>query len=301
MKNINKLITETYNPKSVNLDNMSVSEILMLMNEEDSLIPKAISQVLPEVEKVVYAVNEAFHKGGRLFYVGAGTSGRIGLLDAVECPPTFSTPYEKVQAILAGGEKAMMVAVEGAEDDMNLGRQDLMDRNISSVDVVVGIAASGRTPYVKGALKYAQDIGATTVSLTSNPNAEISEYATIKIEVVTGPEVLTGSTRLKAATAHKMILNMISTASMVKQGKAYKNLMVDVHATNYKLRERAKTIVCEATGVSYETAENVLLETNFSVKPAIVMLLANVSFEEALRRLERTKGFVKEAIKIKNE
>lgn len=296
MNKINKLITESYNPKSENLDNMPVIEILKLMNEEDMNIPKAISDVLPEIEQAVEAVNDSFNNGGRLFYIGAGTSGRIGLLDAVECPPTFSTPYEKVQAILAGGEKAMMIAVEGAEDDYDLGQLDLKERGLKSTDVVVGIAASGRTPYVKGALKYAQEIGATTISLTSNKNAEISEYAKIKIEVETGPEVLTGSTRLKAATAHKMVLNMISTASMVKQGKVYKNLMVDVHATNYKLRERAKTIVCEATGVSYDVAEKVLLETDFSVKPAIVMLLADVSFEEAKTLLDQHQGFVKKAI-----
>ncbi|MGM8215095.1 N-acetylmuramic acid 6-phosphate etherase [Bacillaceae bacterium W0354] len=296
MDKINKLMTETYHPKSMNLDNMSVREILTLMNEDDMLIPRAISTVLSEVEKTVHAVNEAFNQGGRLFYVGAGTSGRIGLLDAVECPPTFGTPHEKVQAILAGGEKAMVHAIEGAEDDLELGKKDLAERHLNSTDVVIGIAASGRTPYVKGALQYAQEVGATAVSLTSNRQAEISKFAHIAIEVETGPEVLTGSTRLKAATAHKMILNMISTASMIQQGKAYKNLMVDVHATNYKLRERAKTIVCEATNVSYEEAEKVLNETDYSVKPAIVMLLANVNFEEAKDLLEKCNGFVKDAI-----
>ncbi|MFD2639031.1 N-acetylmuramic acid 6-phosphate etherase [Piscibacillus salipiscarius] len=296
MKKLTKLTTETHNPKSKQLDQMSTDSILQLMNEEDLLIPKAINKVLPEIEETVEAVYHSFINEGRLFYVGAGTSGRIGLLDAVECPPTFSTLPEKVQAIIAGGMDALMVAVEGAEDDFDLGVHDLKEHGITENDVVIGIAASGRTPYVKGALSYAQKIGAKAISLSSNEGSEISEYADIAIEVITGPEILTGSTRLKAATAHKMILNMVSTASMVKYGKVYQNLMVDVNATNYKLKERCKKIVHEATNVSYEEAEEVLLKTGFKVKPAIVMILANVDYSQAKLLLEQSQGFVREAI-----
>jgi N-acetylmuramic acid 6-phosphate etherase len=297
MDNLTKLTTEMYNPKSTNLDQMSTNEILKLMNEEDFLVPKAIQQVLPEVERVIEAVCKSIQAGGRLFYTGAGTSGRIGLLDAVECPPTFSTDASLIQAVLAGGNNALMVAVEGAEDDEQLGKKEMKARVLTEKDVVIGIAASGRTPFVKGALQYAKSIGAIAVSLTSNKNAEISIDVDIAIEVETGPEILTGSTRLKAATAHKMILNMISTASMIKMGKVYQNLMVDVNASNYKLRERAKKIVCEATGVDHVVARRVLSETNFAVKPAIVMLLAEASFEEALCLLDNAKGFVRDAIK----
>ncbi|WP_091773982.1 N-acetylmuramic acid 6-phosphate etherase [Piscibacillus halophilus] len=297
MERLTKLMTETYNPKSKELDQLTTDRILQLMNEEDMLIPKAISKVLPEIEETVEVVYQSFINNGRLFYVGAGTSGRIGLLDAVECPPTFSTSSEMIQAVIAGGSDAMMVAVEGAEDNEDLAVRDLKERQLSEDDVVIGIAASGRTPYVKGALKYAQMVGAKAVSLSSNEESEISHYADIAIEVITGPEVLTGSTRLKAATAHKMILNMISTASMVKCGKVYQNLMVDVNATNYKLKERCKKIVREATQVSYDEAEKVLQETDYKVKPAIVMILANVDYEQANLLLEQSKGFVREAIR----
>ncbi|PKR77955.1 N-acetylmuramic acid 6-phosphate etherase [Halalkalibacillus sediminis] len=299
MDRLTKLTTESQNSKSLNLDMMTTEEMLQLMNEEDQSVPFAINESLPEIVKTVDFVYESFMNEGRLFYVGAGTSGRIGLLDAVECPPTFSTSSEKVQALLAGGPGAMMVAVEGAEDDEDLGAQDLKDKNLTSDDVVIGIAASGRTPYVKGALKYARSIGAKAVSLSSNKDSEISESADVAIEIVTGPEVLTGSTRLKAATAHKMVLNMISTASMVKYGKVYQNLMVDVSASNFKLRERAKKIVCEATGTTYEEAEQVLEQTDCEVKPAIVMILAEVDFQTARELLEKADGFVREAIKNK--
>lgn len=300
MSSLTKLVTETHNPRSMNLDQMSAGEILNLMNEENFSIPQAINKVMPEIEKAVEAVRQAFMEGGRLFYIGAGTSGRLGLLDAVECPPTFSTDAKIVQAVLAGGNGALLTAVEGAEDDELLGEEDLKKKELTNLDVVIGIAASGRTPYVKGALRYARSLGATAISLTSNPDSEISAFADIPIEVVTGPEILTGSTRLKAATAHKMILNMISTTSMVKMGKAYKNLMVDVNASNYKLRERANKIVQEATGVGYDSAETVLQETGYAVKPAIVMLLADATFQEALQLLDDAKGFVRKAIQ-KNE
>ena len=215
MDMLTKLTTERQNQKSLQLDQMPVREILQLMNEEDRLVADAVAKELPSIEQVIEKVCESFQNGGRLFYVGAGTSGRIGILDSVECPPTFSTPPEQVQAVMAGGQQAFLVAVEGAEDQEVNGRNDLSQRNLTENDVVVGIAASGRTPYVIGALKFAKEIGATAVSLASNQKSEISQYADYSIEVETGPEILTGSTRLKAATAHKMVLNMISTISMV--------------------------------------------------------------------------------------
>src|SRR5690625_4761297 len=298
MGKLKELITEMGNPKSKNLDELKTIDILKLMNEEDRTVPLAVEEVLPQIEQVVHAVYEAFNNNGRLFYVGAGTSGRIGILDAVECPPTFSTPPEMVQAVMAGGNGAFLVAIEGAEDDKDLGKKDLMDKKLNRNDVVIGIAASGRTPYVIGALQYSQSIGATTVSLTSNSNAEISEYADYAIEVMTGTEVLAGSTRLKVATAHKMILSMISTAVMIKIGKVYNNYMIDVNATNLKLRERARRIVKEVTGVSKEEAEQLLIKTNYAVKPAIVMLLTNISFEEAQLKIAEANGYAKKAIQL---
>lgn len=298
MNNISLLTTEEFNPKSHHLDEMNIKEILELMNEEDQSIPQAVQRVIPQIEETVKKVVKAFESGGSLIYIGAGTSGRIGVLDAVECPPTFSTSPNMVKAVLAGGEGAMFTAVEGAEDDELLGAEDLQKLNVSENDVVIGIAASGRTPYVKGALIYANSCKATTVSLSSNKNSTISEFASIKIEVVTGPEVLTGSTRLRAATAHKMILNMISTTAMVKTGKAYKNLMVDLNASNFKLRERAKKMVCYSTGVSEEEAEHILEETAYDVKLAIVIILTGVDKAKAKKLISETGGFVRDAVKL---
>ncbi|WP_155592595.1 N-acetylmuramic acid 6-phosphate etherase [Lysinibacillus cavernae] len=299
MERMTKLTTEGYHPETTNLDLMSIAEIVKLMNEEDKKIPQAIAKVLPEIEQAITVVVHALSNGGRLFYVGAGTSGRIGLLDAVECPPTFSTSPKLVQAVLAGGTEAVMIAIEGAEDDISLGEAELEKQQLTNHDVVIGIAASGRTPFVKGALIYAQQLGAKTISLVSNSHSVISQYADIAIEVLTGPEILTGSTRLKAATAHKQILNMITTATMIKLGKVYKNLMVDVHASNFKLRERAKQIVCEVTGVSYIQAESVLEQTNFQVKLAIVMLLTNTTVEEASELLVQSEGHVRRAVELR--
>jgi len=299
MERMTRLTTEGYHPDTTNLDLMSIAEIVKLMHEEDKKIPQAISKVLPEIEQAIVAVVHALKNGGRLFYVGAGTSGRIGLLDAVECPPTFSTSSKLVQAILAGGSEAVMLAIEGAEDDLSLGKQELEKQQLTKQDIVIGIAASGRTPFVKGALNYAQQIGAKTISLVSNSHSIISENADIAIEVITGPEILTGSTRLKAATAHKQILNMITTTTMIKLGKVYKNLMVDVHASNFKLRERAKQIVCEVTGVSYIQAERALEQTNYQVKLAIVMLLTNTMLEEATTLLAQSEGHVRRAVELR--
>lgn len=298
MERMTKLTTEGYHPDTTNLDLMSTIEIIKLMNEEDKKIPLAIAKVLPEIEQAITAVVHALKSGGRLFYVGAGTSGRIGLLDAVECPPTFSTSPKLVQAILAGGANAVMIAIEGAEDDLSLGAVELQKQQLTNRDVVIGIAASGRTPFVKGALIYAQQLGAKTISLVSNAHSVISEHADIAIEVITGPEILTGSTRLKAATAHKQILNMITTTTMIKLGKVYKNLMVDVHASNFKLRERAKHIVCEVTGASYSQAESVLEQNNYQVKLAIVVLLTNTTIEEATELLAQAEGHVRRAVEL---
>ncbi|MFY3791426.1 N-acetylmuramic acid 6-phosphate etherase [Ureibacillus sp. MALMAid1270] len=298
MDKISLLTTEKSNPKTHQIDEMSITEILNVMNKEDQTIAISVQRVLPQVEEVIKKVVTAFQNEGRLIYVGAGTSGRIGILDAVECPPTFSTSPDLVQAILAGGEGAMFRAVEGAEDDDELGATDLKNLSLTSCDVVIGIAASGRTPYVIGALKYANQCGATTVSLTSNENSIISQYASINIEVVTGPEILSGSTRLRAATAHKMILNMISTTSMIKMGKVYQNFMVDLNASNYKLKERAKKIVCTVTNVDYSTAEAVLDETEYNVKLAIVMILTNENKADALRLISKSNGFVRQAINL---
>ncbi|MBC5637642.1 N-acetylmuramic acid 6-phosphate etherase [Ornithinibacillus sp. BX22] len=298
MNKLSALVTEMRNENSMTIDNMSTSEILSVINKEDLKVALAVQQVLPDIEMAVERIYQALKNGGRLFYVGAGTSGRLGILDAVECPPTYSTPPELVQAVMAGGAKAIEKAVEGAEDSEELGANDLAERELTELDIVVGIAASGRTPYVAGALKYAQKIGAATVSLTSNKQAVISQFADVKIEVETGPEVITGSTRMKAATAHKLILNMLTTTTMIKIGKVYENLMVDVKVSNQKLRERAINIVSTITGASYEKAKGTLTQSNNEVKPAIVMIKANTTLDEAKRAIQQANGFVRKAIDI---
>ncbi|WP_042142522.1 N-acetylmuramic acid 6-phosphate etherase [Paucisalibacillus sp. EB02] len=298
MNKLSALVTEMRNEHSMAIDNMSTEEILSIINNEDLKVALAVQQVLPQVEQAVEKIYHSLKNGGRLFYVGAGTSGRLGILDAVECPPTYSTPPDLVQAVMAGGAKAIEKAVEGAEDSEELGANDLEERGLTEIDVVVGIAASGRTPFVVGALKYAQKVGAATVSLTSNRNAIISQFAEVNIEVVTGPEVITGSTRMKAATAHKLILNMLTTTTMIKIGKVYENLMVDVKVSNHKLKERAINIVSTITNVSYEKAKETLEQSNYEVKPAIVMIKANVKLEKAKNAIHHANGFVRKAIEI---
>lgn len=290
-----KNYTEQRNPNSTNLDQMSVMEMLELMNDEDQNVLEAIQKVLPDVEQLIDAVIQSFKNGGRLIYMGAGTSGRLGILDAVECVPTFGTSPDQVVGLIAGGEKAIKDAVEGAEDSKELAHEDLEALNLNENDIVVGIAASGRTPYVIGGLEYAREKGATTGALSNNENTKISALADYSIEIITGPEVLTGSTRLKAGTSQKLVLNMISTISMVKTGKAYGNLMIDVQATNEKLVDRSKRIIVEATGVEYEVAEKAYEEAG-SVKTAIVMILAEATKEEAEQTLSETNGFVRAAI-----
>ena len=281
------LKTESRNPRTLDLDLMSVGELLTVMNEEDKNVIEAVKQVLPQVRETVEAVIRALNQGGRLVYAGAGTSGRLGILDAVECLPTFSTTDEVV-GIIAGGEKAFVRAQEGAEDSKEEARKDLEHLKVDERDVVVALSASGRTPYCIGALEYAREAGACCVGL--------SAYSDIAIEVDAGPEILTGSTRLKAGTAEKMILNMISTASMVGIGKVYGNLMVDMRATNLKLVERAKRIVSMACSCTEEAAQAALLEADGGIKAAIVMILAGITAKEAKERLEIHKGFVRKCL-----
>lgn len=298
-ENLELLTTESRNQETMQIDTASPLDILRIMNEQDQLVALAVKEVLPEVEAAVQFVFESFKNGGRLIYLGAGTSGRLGVLDAVECPPTFSTEPEMVVGLMAGGEGAFLKAVEGAEDDPELGVNDLKQLELTENDTVIGIAASGRTPYVIGALRYARSIGAKTVALSCNKNAAISKEADQAIEVIVGPEVLTGSTRLKSGTAHKMILNMISTSSMILIGKAYENLMVDVKVSNLKLKERAIGIIRKVTGVSYEVALETLEKSDLQVKTAIVMIMAETTKEQAEELLAAANGYVKIAIQKK--
>lgn len=292
---IDNLKTESRNPKTMDLDTMSVMELITVMNEEDKKVIDAVKEALPQIEKCVKMVINALNHNGRLIYMGAGTSGRLGILDAVECVPTFSTTDEVI-GIIAGGNGAFVKAVEGAEDNEELAAKDLDKINIGENDVVAAIAASGRTPYAIGALKYAKKFNAGCVSITCNKNSELSKYADTAIEVDAGPEVLTGSTRLKAGTCQKIILNMISTASMVGIGKVYKNLMVDMKATNLKLIERSKQIVIESTGCNMKTAEETLKSSDYSIKTAIVMILTGLSKTEAEMRLQQNRGFVRKCL-----
>ncbi|MDE3929221.1 N-acetylmuramic acid 6-phosphate etherase [Enterococcus faecalis] len=294
--NLENLTTERRNENTMGLDEMSVKEALQKMNQEDQKVAIAVGQELAAIEPVVEAIIKSFNQGGRLIYMGAGTSGRLGVLDAAECVPTFGVEPEMVQGLIAGGQKAMTVAVEGAEDSKELGRQDLVDLKLSANDIVVGIAASGRTPYVIGGLEYATTVGAATATVACNKNAEISKYAQMPIEVDAGPEFLTGSTRLKSGTAQKLILNMLSTISMIGIGKVYNNLMVDVKPTNEKLVERSKRIIMETTGCSYEVAELKFVEAEENVKLAIVMILTDSTKEEATQKLIDGNQFIKNTL-----
>lgn len=294
--NLNGMTTERRNPRTMQLDTMSELEIVTAMNDEDARVPLAIAKKLPEIAQAAHWAVEAFEQGGRLFYMGAGTSGRLGVLDAAECPPTFGVDPGMVVGLIAGGEKAFIKAVEGAEDSPALGRSDLESHGLTPKDFVIGIAASGRTPYVLGGLAYAREIGCRTAAIACNPGSAVGKAADLAIEVEVGPEVLTGSTRLKSGTAQKLILNMISTASMVRTGKAYQNLMVDVMQTNEKLHTRAENIVIDATGVQRREARAAIDAAGGSVKCAITMLLANCTAAEARERLEKAGGHVRTAI-----
>ncbi|HEI9730472.1 N-acetylmuramic acid 6-phosphate etherase [Serratia marcescens] len=294
--NLGALVSETRNPATMGLDEMSTLEMVRCFNQEDRKVPEAIEKVLPAIAQAVDLAAAALKAGGRLIYLGAGTSGRLGVLDASECPPTFGVPHGVVVGLIAGGPGALLKAVEGAEDDEALGEADLRALNLTAVDMVVGLAASGRTPYVIGALRYARGLGCPTVAISCNPDSPIAHEAQVAISPVVGSEALTGSTRLKSGTAQKLVLNMLSTGAMVKLGKVYQNLMVDVKATNVKLVDRACRIVVEATGAERAQAEAALAQTGFEVKPAILMILAGVSAEEAQQRLQRHDGYLRAAL-----
>ncbi|MDR2538827.1 MAG: N-acetylmuramic acid 6-phosphate etherase [Bifidobacteriaceae bacterium] len=294
--NLDALGTEQRNPNTMNLDELTIDQALQRMNTEDQKVAIRISQKLDSIGEAIATLVESWKKGGRIIYIGAGTSGRLGVLDAVECPPTFGTPSDRVMGLIAGGDKAFIAAVEGAEDSKIMAIDDLKRINLTDKDSVVGIAASGRTPYVIGGLEYANQIGANTISIACNLNAEISQYAKHSIEVDLDPEFLTGSTRLKSGTAQKLILNMLSTVTMIQVGKVYKNLMVDVRPTNDKLIERSKRIIMLATGVDYQVAQEYYLKANESVKLAIVMILTDTDANTARQKLDQANGFVRKAI-----
>jgi len=290
------ITTEQRNEKTKHLDQMSALQIVTVMNQEDVTVPEAVEKCLPEIATAAQWAAEAFAQGGRLFYIGAGTSGRLGVLDAAECVPTFGVDDNVVIGIIAGGEEAMFHALEHVEDDTRLAKKDLMGYDLKKKDMVVGLAASGRTPYVLGGLAYAKEVGCRTVAIACTPNISDEAVADLVIEAVVGPEVLTGSTRLKAGTAQKLILNMISTASMTLSGKVYQNYMVDVLQNNEKLRVRAENIVMDVTHVNRRQARQAIDLAQGSVKTAITMLLADCSADEARRRLEQARGYVREAI-----
>lgn len=295
---VKALATEQRNPDSTNLDDLSTSQVLELINREDAKVATAVQAEIPYITRVVDQVVAAFKSGGRLFYIGAGTSGRMGVVDAAECPPTFGTPHDLVQAIMAGKREAVFRAVEGAEDRREEGAHAIDSHGLTPKDVAIGIAASKRTPFVLGALERAHAIGSFTVLLTTNPRDQVDfPFLDEKICPVVGPEVLMGSTRMKSAVAQKMVLTMITTTAMVMLGKVYENMMVDLQVTNQKLVERSKRIVMLATGCSYEDAMNVLEQAGGHVKLAIVMQLGGVSRERAVSLLEEHDGFVKRALR----
>ena len=290
------LRTEQVDAKFHMLDVMSVSELLSAMNESDAEVPRAVALQLPAIEKAIDGVVDRMMQGGRLIYIGAGTSGRLGVLDAAECGPTFSVSEDQVLALIAGGDSALRLPAEGAEDKPQAGASDLKAQNLTSRDAVVGIAASGRTPYVLGALAYAKEIGALTIGLTCNPNSEISKIVDCPIEIDSGPELLAGSTRLKSGTAQKLVLNMISTITMVRLGKTFGNLMVDLQITNGKLKDRAIRIIEKSTGASRTLSEKALSDSGHEVKVAILMLLLDIDSDSARERLRASQNRVREAL-----
>ena len=288
--------SEARNEHSMDIDLLSSLEIVQRINQQDQTVAHSVSQCLPQVAAVADRIVEAFSHGGRLVYLGAGTSGRLGILDAVECPPTFSVPASKVVALIAGGDGAVYKAVEGAEDDPQLAVSDLQRINLDAKDILVGIAASGRTPYVLGGLAYARSIGCFTAAISCNANAPLLSAADIGICALTGPEVLTGSTRMKAGSAQKMLLNMLSTTAMIRTGKVYQNLMVDLHASNEKLVARAVRIVMQATDCSADTARQALDAAGMSAKLAILHLLSGQSIAQCREQLAAQNGFIRRAL-----
>lgn len=293
---LSQMLTEGRNPASQNIDELSTEAMLRVINDEDKKVALAVEAIVPQIATAVDAICAAFRAGGRLIYCGAGTSGRLGILDASECPPTFGTPREQVIGLIAGGHTAILQAVENAEDNREQGAQDLKDIHFSRHDVLVGIAASGRTPYVLGALAYANELGATTVSLSCNPGSAMSQVAAIALTPVVGPEVVTGSSRMKAGTAQKLVLNMLTTGSMIRSGKVYGNLMVDVEATNQKLVQRQVNIVMQATDCDDATARAALTGCGGHCKTAILMVLADLDADEAKALLSQHQGFIRQAL-----
>ncbi|WP_158780509.1 N-acetylmuramic acid 6-phosphate etherase [Pantoea sp. BAV 3049] len=294
--NLGALVSETRNADTMDLDNLSTLEMVSKFNQQDATVAEAVRKTLPEVARAVDAAAQSLSEGGRLIYMGAGTSGRLGVLDASECPPTFGVPHGLVVGLIAGGPGALLKAVEGAEDDEQLGVSDLQALNLTAQDMVVGIAASGRTPYVIGALRFACQLGCRTAAISCNPDSPIAREAEIAISPVVGPEALTGSTRLKSGTAQKLVLNMLSTGAMVKTGKVYQNLMVDMQATNIKLVDRASRMVVQATGCTAEEAETALKQTSYEVKTAILMVLSGLPALQAKALLVKHNGFLRAAL-----
>ena len=297
LQTLSTLITEQRNPNSMHVDSLSALEIVQLMNDEDKRVPLAIEKCLSQIAQTVECIVAAFQQGGRLVYIGAGTSGRLGVLDASECPPTFGVSPEMVKGVIAGGERALRHPIEGAEDSKSQAVVDLQTIQFSSKDVLVGIAASGRTPYVIGALEYAKSLGSVTVSIASNPNSAMANIVDIAIDTVVGPEVLTGSSRLKSGTAQKLVLNMLTTASMILMGKCYQNLMVDVQASNEKLKARAIHIVMQATDCDKALAEETLKQADQNAKLAIMMILSGLDRAQAEALLEKHQGKLQLALK----
>ncbi|QQE93635.1 N-acetylmuramic acid 6-phosphate etherase [Providencia rettgeri] len=295
---LSKMVTESRNAVSTHIDQLPTLQMLQVINNEDKQVPLAVEKVLPEIAQLVDKVADAFLNGGRLIYSGAGTSGRLGILDASECPPTYGTPHEQVVGLIAGGHQAIFRAVENAEDKPELGEQDLKNIQFNEKDILVGIAASGRTPYVLGALAYANKIGATTAAISCNPNSPIANAADIAITPVVGAEVVTGSSRMKAGTAQKLVLNMITTGAMIRIGKVFGNLMVDVEATNAKLIERQTKIVMEATDCDRATAETALQQCDRHCKTAILMVLTGLNADDARQLLSDNHGFIRTALNM---
>lgn len=295
---LDKLVSEEQNPDTLDIDLLDTLDVVKKLNQQDGLVAKAVSQILAEIAEAVDLIVNRFKQNGRLIYLGAGTSGRLGVLDAVECVPTFGVTPDKVIGLIAGGDSAMFKAVEGSEDDKLAAVDALKAIDFSEKDVLVGIAASGRTPYVIGGLDYARSVGAASISLSCNPTSEIAKYADISLIVTVGPEALTGSTRMKSGSAQKMVLNILSTATMIRCGKSYKNLMVDVKATNQKLYARATRMVMQITGVDQTVAEKTLELAGRQVKLAVLMLLAEVDCVTAKNLLNRTDGFLRKALQL---
>ncbi|MDQ7817251.1 MAG: N-acetylmuramic acid 6-phosphate etherase [Melioribacteraceae bacterium] len=294
---ISALSTEQRNKNSMNIDDESIAGILKIINDEDKTVPFAVEKELPYIEKAVEIIVNALKNGGRLLYFGAGTSGRLGVVDASECPPTFGTPFGMIEGFIAGGKEAMFRAQEGAEDKEENGANDVLRANVNSKDVICGIAASRRTPYVIGAIKKAHELGAKTLYITCTPRSTFNiENVDVAMCIDVGPEVVMGSTRMKSGTAQKLVLNMLTTTSMIRMGKVYENMMIDLQMTNKKLEERSKRIVMTITGVSYEEAEEFLSKSKGHVKTALVMIIAKVDYEEAQERLKKADGFVRKAI-----